>query len=183
LAWSGKNGLSLEARQEVSVRNKRIITLIIPLIVIAGLGRLEAQTSGKKALPRKAPANEQEILEEIRQLETSMREAFEEGKSAWWEQHLDDHYSGLNAEGRIANKADAIHLYGSPELKYEEMVVSDAAARIFNGDCVITTGKSAVKGSYKGQDIGGDYYFVHVWIKDGTEFKLVSAQTTKLNRP
>jgi len=162
----------------VDVRKTAILWIL--LILVAGFDLLEAQTSGKKALPRKAPANEQEILQEIRQLETSMREAFEEGKTAWWEQHLDDHYSGLNAEGRITNKADAIHLYGSPELKYEEMVVSDAAARIFNGDCVITTGRSAVKGSYKGQDIGGDYYFVHVWIKEGTDFKLVSSVVSKV---
>ena len=150
------------------------------VVLFIGMGSAMAQTSNKKAVPRKAPANEQEIIKEIQQLETSMREAFEEGKTAWWEQHLDDHYSGLNAEGRIANKADAIHLYGSPELKYEEMVVSDAAARIFNGDCVIATGKSEIKGNYKGQDIGGDYYFVHVWIKEGPDFKLVSASATKL---
>ena len=112
-----------------------------------------------------------------------MREAFEEGKSAWWDQHLDEHYSGLNAEGRIANKAEVIYLYNSPELKYEQVVVSDVAARIFNGNCVIATGKSAIKGSYKGQDIGGNYYFVHVWIKEATDFKLVSAQATKLRSP
>src|SRR5215469_3311153 len=135
------------------------------------IGLAQAQTSAGKPT-RRPPANEQEILQEVQQLETSLRAAFEDGNTIWWEEHLDDHYSGLNAEGRIANKTDAIHLYQSPELKYEQVVVSDVAARIFNADCVIATGKYAINGSYGGKDISGDYYFVHVWIKQGNEFKL-----------
>ncbi|HEY6252915.1 MAG TPA: nuclear transport factor 2 family protein [Candidatus Angelobacter sp.] len=152
------------------------------IVLIITMGLAQAQTSAGKPA-RRAPANEQEILQEIQQLETSLREAFVDGITVWWDQHLDEHYSGLNAEGRIANRTDAIHLYQSPELKYEEMVVSDVAARIFNADCVIATGKAAIKASYGGKDLSGDYYFVHVWIKNGTEFKLASAQATKIATP
>lgn len=149
------------------------------IALILGMGLAQAQTSAGKSA-RKAPANEQEILQDIQQLETSMRAAFEDGKTVWWDQHLDEHYSGMNADGRITNKADAVQLYNSPEIKYEEVVVSNVAARIFNGECVIATGKASIKGSYGGKDIGGDYYFVHVWVKNGTEFKLASSQATKL---
>lgn len=152
------------------------------IALIIGMGLAQAQTSTGKAA-RRSPANEQEILQEIQGLETTLREAFVDGRTVWWEQHLDEHYSGLNAEGRIANKADAIHLYASAEIKYEEMVVSDVAARIFNADCVIATGKAAIKGSYGGKDMSGDYYFIHVWIKDGVDFKLASSQATKLPSP
>jgi len=147
------------------------------MVLVIGIGLAQPQAS--KSL-RRVPANEPEILQEIQGLETSLRAAFEDGNTIWWEQHLDDHYSGLNAEGRIANKTDAIHLYQSPELKYEQMAVSDVAARIFNGDCVIATGKATIKASYGGKDVSGQYYFIHVWIKEGTDFKLASSQMTKL---
>jgi hypothetical protein len=148
------------------------------LFILLMTATMHAQTPGKSV--RRAPANEQEILQEIQTLETSLREAFEEGNTVWWEQHLDDHYSGLNAEGRVANKSDAVLLYKSPELKYEQIEVSDVAARIFNGDCVIGTGKAAIKGSYGGKDMSGQYYFVHVWVKNGNEFRLASSQLNKV---
>src|SRR5215467_12301335 len=98
------------------------------VVMVLGTGLMQAQVrTGKPA--SHPPVNEQEILQEIQQLETSLRAAFEDGNTIWWEQHLDDHYSGMNAEGRLANKSDAIQLYKSPELKYEQVVVSNVAAR------------------------------------------------------
>ena len=149
------------------------------IVLIIGTALMQAQgRSGKPATH--PPANEQEILQDVQQLETSLRASFEDGNTIWWEQHLDDHYSGLNAEGRLTNKNDAINLYKSPELKYEQVVVSNVAARIFNADCVIATGRYDIKGSYGGRDISGDYYFVHVWVKERDEFKLASSQATKV---
>lgn len=149
------------------------------VLLMIGIGLIQAQAPGKKAVARKPIANQQEILQEIRELEDTFRNAFLEGMSAWWVQHLDEHYSGLNADGQIANKEQAIKLYNSGGVKYEEMMLSDISARIFNGDCVLATGKIATKGSYKGQDFSGEYYFVHVWIKDGTDWRLASSQATK----
>src|SRR5215471_16017065 len=158
---------------------KARVTFVTILLMI-GAGLIQSQTAGKKPVPRKPPANEQGILQEIRELEDTFRDAFLEGMSAWWFQHLDEHYSGLNADGQIANKQQAIKLYNSSDVKYDEMIMSDVNARIFNADCVITTGRTATKGSYKGQDFSGEYYFVHVWIKDGTDWRLASAQSTKV---
>jgi hypothetical protein len=152
--------------------------LIILLVISLG----QAQTPGKKTAVRKPPANEQGILQEMRELEDTLRNAFLEGMSAWWVQHLDEHYSGLNADGQIANKQQAIKLYNSGEVKYEEIILSDISARIFNGDCVITTGKTTTKGSFKGLEFSGEYYFVHVWIKDGTDWRLASAQSTRTGK-
>src|SRR5215470_17205977 len=119
----------------------------VTILLMIGAGLIQSQTAGKKPAPRKPPANEQEILQEMRALEDTFRNAFLEGMSAWWFQHLDEHYSGLNADGQLASKEQAIKLYNSGEVKYEEIMLSDIGARIFNGDCVIATGKAATKGS------------------------------------
>lgn len=154
----------------------------LSIVLIIGIEMIYAQSPGKTAPVRK-PANEQDILQDIRELETSLRDAFTDGKTVWWENHLDAHYSGLNADGQIANRSQSIQIYGSSDLKYEEINLSNINARIFNADCVISTGRSAVKGSYKGLDFSGDYYFVHVWIKNGADWKLASSQTTKVFLP
>ena len=155
------------------------ILLIIIIAGTAGFGFVGAQTSGKK-MARIAPASEQEIIHDIQELEQSLRAAFIDGRTAWWEVHLEEHYAGLNPDGRSANKAETIDLYRSPEVNYEEMNVSDMTARIFNGNCVIASGKSTVKGSYKGHDFSGEYYFVHIWIKELTVWRLANSQATRL---
>jgi hypothetical protein len=152
--------------------------LIVILVAVVALGLVGAQTSGKRAA-KIAPTNDQEIIHEIQESEQSLREAFIDGKSAWWERRLDEHYAGLNPDGVPVRKADLIQLYGSPDLKYEEVNLSDMSARIY-GDCVIASTKSAIQGSYKGQDFSGTYYFVHVWVKENNDWMLASSQATKL---
>lgn len=160
------------------MRNK-IASLCILLVIAAGFGFMEAQTSSKKVAKAAPKNNDEEIIHDIQELERSLRAAFVDGKSFWWERHLDEHYAGMNPDGRIVRKADLIQLYGSPDVKYEEVNLSDMSARIYD-DCVIATTQSSIKGSYKGQDFSGDYYFVHVWVKEGAEWKLASSQATKL---
>ena len=149
------------------------------IFLLMGTGLTQSQAHGQKTLPRKPIANQPEIIQQVRELEDTFRNALLEGMSAWWPQHLDEHYSGINPDGQIADKKQAIQLYSSGEVKFEEIALSDIGARIFNGDCVITTGKTATKGTYKGHDFSGEYYFVHVWIKDGTDWRLASSQATR----
>jgi hypothetical protein len=155
-----------------------LLVLLPALISAAGPGFLGAQTTGKKAA-KTANRNDQEILHDIQELEQSLREAFLDGKSAWWDRHLDEHYAGLNPDGVVVRKTDLIQLYASPDVQYEEVNLSDVSARIY-GDCVIANTKSAIKGHAKGQDFSGDYYFVHVWIKENNEWKLANSQATRL---
>jgi hypothetical protein len=151
---------------------------LILLVMAAGFGLLEGQAPAKKQA-KAAPRNDQEILHDIQELEQSLREAFVDGKSAWWDRHLDEHYAGMNPDGVLVRKSDLIQLYGSRDLQYEEMDLSDMSARIYD-DCVIASTKSAVKGTYKGQDFSGTYYFVHIWVKEDNDWKLANSQATKL---
>src|SRR5579864_5436353 len=118
-------------------------------MIVAGFGFVQAQTPGKKtAKPAAKGNNDEQIVHEIQDLERSLREAFVDGKSAWWERHLDSHYAGLNPDGQTVNKTGLIQLYGSPDLKYEEVNLGDMSARIYD-DCVIASTKSTIRGSYK----------------------------------
>jgi hypothetical protein len=153
--------------------------VFLPLLISAvRFGSLGAQATGKKAV-KTATRNDEQILHDIQELEQSLREAFLDGKSAWWDRHLDEHYAGLNPDGVMVRKTDLIQLYASPDVQYEEVNLSDVSARIY-GDCVLASSKSAIKGRAKGQDFSGNYYFVHVWVKEDNDWKLANSQATRL---
>jgi hypothetical protein len=161
-----------------STRVRVFLLLLGILIMSAGFGSVEGQTPARKP-PKAAPRNDDEIIHDIQELEQSLREAFVDGKSAWWDRHLDEHYAGLNPDGVPVRKTGLIQLYGSRDLQYEEMDLSDMSARIYD-TCVIASTRSAVRGAYKGHDFSGTYYFVHVWVKEDSEWKLANSQATKL---
>src|SRR5215471_17308789 len=86
--------------------------ILIVVLVLFAAGLIRGQTSGKTP-PRKPVANQPEIMQQVRELEDTFRNALLEGMSAWWPQHLDEHYSGINADAQIADKKRAIQLYSS----------------------------------------------------------------------
>lgn len=159
------------------------VVLCMVLMLAPGLCLPQDQAPAKKTIkvtPKNAaPKNDEEIIHDIQELEKSLRAAFVDGKSAWWDRHLDEHYAGVNPDGKVVRKAQLIQLYGSNDVKYEEVNLSDMSARIY-GDCVIAASQSEIKGSYKGQDFSGNYYFVHIWVKEGQEWKLAESQATKI---
>jgi hypothetical protein len=165
--------------------SKKGIVLWIVLMIAPGFGCMlsQAQSPGRKtarsAPKATAPKNEEEIIHDIQELEKSLRAAFIDGKSAWWDRHLDEHYAGLNPDGNLLRKTDLIRLYSSPDLKYQEVNLGDMSARIYD-DCVIATVQSEIKGSYKGQDFSGNYYFVHIWVKEDQDWKLAQSQATRM---
>lgn len=160
------------------MRNAIASVFLMLLIATTALSFTSTQTATKKGA-KTAAKNDEEILHDIQELEQSLREAFLEGKTAWWDRHLDEHYAGLNPDGVMVRKADLLQLYGSPDVKYEEVNLSDVSARIYD-NCVIATSKSAIKGSYKGQDFSGDYYLVHMWVKENRDWMLAHSQATKV---
>jgi len=159
-------------------------TLFLCMLLFHNIGVAQAQTSQKRA-PKSPPKgsavpSDKEISKTILEFEETLRRAALAGDSTWWERHLDDNYIGVDPQGQISSRADAIQLHNSPDLKYDEINMSDMTIRTYNSDTVIIDGKSEIYGSYKGQNIGGEYHFVRVWIREGTDWKLAVSQTDKV---
>ena len=156
------------------------------LFVLLVLGALQAQTS-KKPRPKpaaQAPAAEsdREISKEILELEETMRRAAMNGDSTWWDLHLDENFVGMDADGRVINRAEAIQLHNSKDLKYDNIYLHDMTIRTFNKDTVVINGKTDVEGSFQNQNIGGNYNFLRVWVKEGQDWKLAASSVTRMPR-
>jgi len=52
--------------------------------------------------------------------------------------------------------------------------------RTYNKNTVIINGKSDIDGTFKGQNIGGSYSFVRVWIKEATAWKLAASSLHRI---
>src|SRR5207302_800022 len=92
------------------------------------------------------------------------------GDSTWWDLHLDENYIGTDADGRTTTRTEAIQLHNSPDLKYDNIHLSDMSIRTYNKNTVIINGKSDIDGTFKGQNIGGSYSFVRGLKGNGCRF-------------
>jgi len=156
------------------------------LVLLLVFGVSQAQTS-KKSRPKvaaQAPAAEsdKEISKEILELEETMRRAAMNGDSTWWDLHLDENFVGMDADGRVINRAEAIQLHNSKDLKYDNIYLHDMTIRTFNKDTVVINGKTDVEGTFQEQNIGGNYNFLRVWVKEGQDWKLAASSVTRLPR-
>ena len=158
-------------------------TLLFVLLVF-GVG--QAQTS-KKSRPKpaaQAPAAEsdREISKEILELEETMRRAAINGDSTWWDLHLDENFVGLDADGRVINRTEAIQLHNSKDLKYDNIYLHDMTIRTFNKDTIVINGKTDVEGTFQNQNIGGNYNFLRIWVKEGQDWKLAASSVSRIPR-
>jgi ketosteroid isomerase-like protein len=137
------------------------------------------------AQTRKAPAaapgsRNQDIAAAIQKLEEGMRLAALKGDAGWWDTYLADNFTDTDFRGKVSGKAEIVAMYRSSQINYETLNLSDRTLRIFAGDTVIVTGKMAAEGTYRGQNLAGDFQFTRVWIKMDLEWRLAASQATKI---
>jgi len=140
----------------------KLISALLSVLLVFGV--LHAQTS-KKSRPRpaaQAPAAEsdRDISKEILELEDTMRRAALADDSTWWDLHLDENFVGMDADGRVINRSEAIQLHNSKDLKYDNIYLHDMTIRTFNKNTVVINGKTDVEGAFQNQNIGGNYNFM-----------------------
>lgn len=149
---------------------------ILAVLLLSSIVLLYGQ--GKRA--PSAPRNRnQESLNAIQKLEDDMRLAALKNNAGWWVENLAEGYTDTDFLGHVRDKAETIELQRSSALVYDAMNFSDRNVHIFN-DTVIVTGKMTTEGTYRGQDLSGDFQFTRVWVRMGEEWKLVASQTTKI---
>ena len=99
---------------------------------------------------------------DVLQLESQWTKALLSRDTAALERILAPDYTMVDPAGKAFTKAQEIATYSSGDLKFDSLQASDKKVRIYQGGAVVT-GKIAVKGKYKDEDISGDYLFVDVY--------------------
>ncbi|HKF55130.1 MAG TPA: nuclear transport factor 2 family protein [Blastocatellia bacterium] len=149
---------------------------ILAVLLLSGIVLLYGQGKRTPSAPRN---RNQESLNAIQKLEDDMRLAALKNDAAWWVENLADGFTGTDFLGHVRDRSQTIELQRSSALVYDAMNLSDRNVHIFN-DTVIVTGKMTTEGTYRGQDLSGDFQFTRVWVRIGEDWKLVASQSTKI---
>ena len=82
----------------------------------------------------------------------------------------------------MLTRPEAIEARKSGDIKYSSIEPSDAKVRVL-GNAAMYTATVNVKGTFKGNDIGGTYRLGQMWVKEGGSWKLANSQSTKVQGP
>jgi ketosteroid isomerase-like protein len=86
-------------------------------------------------------------------------------------------YLGVDARGQVQTKNDVLLRFASPDLKVTRIETADVTVRVF-GDVAIITGRSASRGSFKSQPLGGKFRFIDIWVRRDEHWQIVASQMT-----
>ncbi len=115
----------------------------------------------------------------VTQLENDLSAAFARGDAAMVEKHLAGTYIFTDPAGAMMNKAQILADLQSGDLKIESSTYDDMKVQVY-GDTAVATYRSTDKGSYKGQDISGQYRWTDVLVKMDGQWKIVATQGTPI---
>ena len=89
-------------------------------------------------------------------------------------------YTGTDPSGHVSNKAQDIADVKSGTFKAESFKLDDMKVTMVNATAAVVTGRSTIKGTYKGQDISGQYRFTDTWVKRQGRWQCIASQATPL---
>ena len=88
---------------------------------------------------------------------------------------------GIDFEGTVLNKAQALTGISSNSGSLESTVLRDIKVRVY-GNTAVVTGTDTERGEYHGKD-SGKYLWTDVFVRRNGRWQAVSSQSTKLTAP
>jgi ketosteroid isomerase-like protein len=119
------------------------------------------------------------IEQAVIKLEAEWVDALVKADGAALEKLYSDHLTYTHSSGSTDTKAEYITNLKAGKTKYESLVREDAKVRVF-GNTAIHTSKTNIKLISNGQPSAFAVKMIHVWVKEGSGWRMVAHQTTRL---
>lgn len=116
----------------------------------------------------------------LTQIERDWAQAMVKGDVGFMERTAHPDYTFVSPDGRLVTRSEDIADLKSGAFKAESASVLDLKVRIYGGDTAVVTGRNVLKGTYKGQDVSGEYLFTDTFLKDQGEWRCVATQSTRV---
>jgi ketosteroid isomerase-like protein len=162
---------------------KRVLALAA--LVLAASPTAFGQTPSPSPSPAEKPAEKMaaggSVEQELMQLEQKLTDALMKGDFATFGSHLADNATFVDPAGAVNTRAQFESDVKSGALKIESSKIEDMKVQT-HGDVAIVTYKTTDKGTYKGQDISGDYRWIDVFVKRDGKWWLTAGQGTRIQR-
>jgi ketosteroid isomerase-like protein len=122
---------------------------------------------------------EDKLHREIENLESEWRTAAIHNDVATASRLLADDYLGINPNGTLETKADALAARRSGTLKISSIEPDNVKVHVY-GDTAVVTSQVEVQGRDGERDISGRYHYTRVYSHKSGEWKIVSFEASKL---
>jgi quercetin dioxygenase-like cupin family protein/ketosteroid isomerase-like protein len=113
----------------------------------------------------------------LMQLERDWVDAYRRGDAAWLEKHYAPEYAYSTPDGTINDRKTDIE--DTKNFRLDSLEMSDTQVRV-NGDTAVVTGVTALKGKYKGEDVGGSYRFTDTFVRRDGQWLILASQSTRV---
>jgi ketosteroid isomerase-like protein len=122
---------------------------------------------------------EDHLRREIENLEAEWRTAIVQNDVATANRLLADDYLGINPNGTLETKADALAQRRSGALKVSSIEPANIKVRVY-GDTAVVTSQVKIEGHDGDRDISGRYHYTRVYSRRGGEWKIVSFEASRI---
>lgn len=92
---------------------------------------------------------------------------------------LANEYTFIQADGQVSNKAQNVEIIGSADFVCQSLTTDDVQVRVY-GNTALIIGRANFKATYKGEDVGGEFRYTDVWVRQGGRWQNVASQATRL---
>ena len=116
---------------------------------------------------------------EIENLEAQWRTAVLQNDVATVNRLLADDYLGINPNGTLETKADALALRRSGTTKISRIDPINMKVRVY-GDTAVVTSQVQLEGHDGERDISGRYHYTRVYSRRSGEWKVVSFEASRI---
>lgn len=134
------------------------------------------------ALLGQAPSGQNSVEQTLIQMERDWSQADTQKDAAALDRILAEDWIGIDFEGTVLTKAQALKGINSDSASLESTVLGDMKVRVY-GNAAIVTGTDTEKGEYHGKDSSGKYLWTDVFVLRDGRWQAVSSQSTKLATP
>jgi ketosteroid isomerase-like protein len=122
---------------------------------------------------------EDRLHREIENLESAWRTAVVQNDVATINRLLADDYLGINPDGTLETKADALAQRRSGTVKISIIEPDNVKVRVY-GDTAVVTSRVDVQGHDGERDISGRYHYTRVYSHRSGEWKIVSFEASRV---
>jgi ketosteroid isomerase-like protein len=122
---------------------------------------------------------EDKLHREIENLEAEWRQSVVANDIPTASRLLADDYLGINPNGTLETKADALAQRRSGTVKISSIEPSSLKVRVY-GDTAVVTSLVEVQGHDGDRDISGRYHYTRVYSRRAGEWKIVSFEASRV---
>ena len=116
----------------------------------------------------------------VTKLEQDMSAALTKADAAAVEGMVADNFHLVNPDGTIQTKAQFVADLKSGAFKLTQNNLSEVKVQAADADMAVVTYRSEDKGTYKGEDISGQYRWTDVLVKRDGKWQFVVGQGTRI---